>query len=259
MTETVASAWPVLWAALLMGLLGSPHCVAMCGGIATALAPPIGSPDGAPRAPGITIVLALAAGRIGTYALLGALAGALGQGVTTFAGAAAGPALRLALGVLLVLVGASVAGWWPRALAWLEAVAGAVWSRLAPVTGRVLPVETPTRGILAGAVWGFLPCGLVYGALAGAAVAGSAGAGAGWMAVFGLGTLPAVVGAGWVAGRVRGWAGRAPVRHVAGALLVVGGLWTGLAPIWMHSGAHDGGAPHPASPHHHAASVEPAR
>jgi sulfite exporter TauE/SafE len=251
MTE-LGSSWAALGAALLMGVLGSPHCVGMCGGIATALAPPHDPGARRPRAEGFGLPVILAFGRIGTYAALGMLAGGAGSIVATRFGAAAGPALRFGLGALLVLVGLSVAGWWPQALGWLEGGAGRVWHRLAPVAGRVLPVRTPLRALAAGALWGLLPCGLVYGALAGAAVAGSPAAGAAWMAAFGLGTLPAVLGAGWLAGALRAWAGRRAVRHAAGALLVASGLWTLASPVWMHAmhGAA-GTAPHAGHVHAH--------
>jgi len=222
--------WTALGAAVGMGLLGGPHCVGRCGGLATALTP--GAEAGDRRA-GLVVPLLLGAGRVGTYAVLGALAGGLGGAAASGLGAAAGPTLRIGLGVVLVLVGLSLAGWWPGALGWLERGAGRVWRRIVPLSGRVLPVRTPLRALGAGALWGLLPCGLVYGALAGAVVAGSAPAGAAWMASFGVGTLPAVLGAGWLAGALRTWASRRGVRRLAGALLVASGVWTVAAPVAM--------------------------
>lgn len=247
-----------LLAASLMGLLGGPHCIGMCGGIATALAPPI-EPGGGSRRRALAVPVWLAAGRVGTYALLGLGVGSLGDAAAATVGAAAGPAARIGLGVLLILAGLSMAGWWPGALGFLERPAAALWSRLSPLARRTLPVETPGRALLAGAMWGLLPCGLVYGALAGAAVVGSAGAGAAWMTAFGVGTLPAVLGAGWLGGSLRGWAARRGVRGAAGALLVAAGLWTLASPLGMHwlGGGHaHHGASHEATDAEHCAPDE---
>lgn len=214
-----------LGAAFGIGLLGGPHCVGMCGGISVAMTPP-----GAVR-PWLQ-PLWLATGRIATYAILGALGGVFGGLLVAGTGAFVGPLLRVALGVILVGVGVSIAGWWPRALAWLEALGDLVWRRLSPLMPRLLPIDTPLRALAAGSLWGFLPCGLVYAALAAATTSGSPAAGAAWMASFGLGTVPAVASAGWLAGGLRGWLGRAGVRRAAGALLVVSGIWTAALPVW---------------------------
>lgn len=242
-----------LAAALLMGLLGSPHCIGMCGGIATALAPPLAGP-GLSRWRTAAIPVALGLGRVGSYALLGAAVGAIGDATATAVGLAAGPPARVVLGSLFILFGLSVSGWWPGALAWLERPAAKLWSRIAPLAKRTLPIEGAGRALLAGGLWGLLPCGLVYGALAGAAVLGSAAEGALWMAAFGLGTLPAVLGASLLGGGVRALAARRNVRSAAGALLIAAGLWTLASPVGMqwlagaHAGHHDA--------HHGAHDIE---
>jgi sulfite exporter TauE/SafE len=258
-TELFASA-PVWTAALVMGLLGSPHCVGMCGGIATALAPaPAKGADARRPVRDVVIGVALGVGRIATYAALGAVAGGLGRVVVGGAGSAAGPLLRVALGVLLVGVGLSIAGWWPGALAGLERVGARVWEALAPVARHVVPVDDPLRALAAGALWGLLPCGLVYAALAGAAASGSPVDGAGWMTAFGLGTLPAVLGAGWMAGRLRQWTRRVEVRRVAGVVLLASGVWTAVAPIGMRHGSHQHAAGHGVEAEATPAPAEPGR
>jgi sulfite exporter TauE/SafE len=92
----------------------------------------------------------------------------------------------------------------------------------AAARARLLPAQTLPRAYLAGLVWGWLPCAMVYAALAAAAFSGGAAAGALGMAAFGLGTLPFLLGAGWLAARLRAW------RRAAGATVLGFGVY-GLA------------------------------
>ena len=164
----------MLLAALVAGLLGSPHCVGMCGGFAAACARPArrASP-GMPTAPFWHL------GRLATYAGLGALAG-------TFGAVVPGPRwVPAALSVVLLLwFSASLAGLVPAGPARLPllARAGAALARRDGVGWR----------FLFGVATGLLPCGMVYAALAMAVAAGGAGAGAATMVAFGLGTVPAL-------------------------------------------------------------------
>jgi len=77
----------------------------------------------------------------------------------------------------------------------------------------------------AGAVWGWLPCGLVYGALAAAAASGDPARGAIGMAAFGLGTLPCLLAAGAAASRLRAWLSARAFRLAAGGLVLGFGVW----------------------------------
>jgi hypothetical protein len=150
--------------------------------------------------------------------------------------------LRTAFGLLLALVGLSVAGWL-AGLGWLERLGARAWQRVSPALGALLPADRAWKQVAAGAVWGWLPCGLVYAALAGSAATGSGVRGALMMACFGLGTVPAVAGVGALAGRLADVARRASTRRLAGATLFVFGLWTAGGPVLMRA-AH----PHPHAP-----------
>jgi sulfite exporter TauE/SafE len=123
---------------------------------------------------------------------------------------------------------------WPP----LERLAARVWrSSLAPLAQRLARSGSPLAALGLGVVWGWLPCGLTWTALIGAATTGDAGSGALLMAAFGLGTLPALGLGAWL------MAGRLPTgpqwRRAAGALLVAAGLWTALAPWSGRHAAHD--------------------
>ncbi len=244
-----------LMAAVIAGLLGSTHCLGMCGGIAGWL----GLNTAVRGAAGRTgFALAYNSGRIGGYVVLGAIAG--------FAGATSGavfglrewgPVLRLAFGVVIVLIGLQLAfGWNP--LRRLEAWGARGWQKLAPLTRRLLPARTPLHAMALGVLWGWLPCGLVYSVLLAAAVSGGPAEGAMVMAAFGVGTLPAMVLATAGAARLASLTRRTSVRRVAGALVVTAGLWTMALPVMHMSGDHGGhqamedGATAPGIPADHA-------
>jgi hypothetical protein len=209
--------------ALLVGLFGAPHCAGMCGGIAGSLSLGL-APEGRARVLAqLPFQLAYNSGRIASYTLAGAAAGALG----TLAALAAGPqwlpvALRLLAGALVAGMGLYVAGWWPG-LARVESLGLPVWRRLEPLGRRLFPVRTLPRAAGLGLVWGWLPCGMVYLVLLQALTTGSAGEGALLMAAFGAGTLPALMGMGLAAGLLGPLGSRWAWRRAAGALLVVMG------------------------------------
>jgi len=189
-------------AMLAAGLASGVHCVGMCGGIVAAF-------DGRRTIPilesgALRRRIAFNAGRISTYAAAGAVAGALGTAAYAAGALPLQETLQLATSAMLVLVGLYLAGA-GRLLAPLEALGAPLWRRLQPIAARLLPARTLPQAYVAGLVWGWLPCGMVYAALAAATFSGSAMAGALGMAVFGLGTLPFLLAAGWFAARLRSW------------------------------------------------------
>ncbi len=195
----------------------------MCVGIVAALG--LRPPGAAPgtRA-GARRQLAYNAGRLATYAGLGAIAGALGGlGV---GGPDARPfqiALLVAANAIVVLLGLSVAGV-SRAARFLEKAGTLVWRGVRRLGGRLTPSETAVGSFAAGLVWGFLPCGLVYGVLATALAAGGALRGAFVMAAFGAGTLPNLLAAGLAAETLRRFVRGPRIRLAAGAAIVVIGV-----------------------------------
>lgn len=214
-----------LLAALLGGLIGSVHCFGMCGGIAGAL-----GMAGGGRA---SFAVAYSAGRIASYAAAGAIAGAIGAGLAGAAGL--GPWLRLVMGVVLILLGLQIAINL-KLLAPLEAAGAGLWRKLAPLARRLVPPRHAGQALALGALWGWLPCGLVYGMLAAAAASGTALNGAMFMAVFGLGTAPAMIGLAWASGRGGSWL-TARRRRALGWLLVAFGAWTAATPL-LHMRGH---------------------
>lgn len=180
---------------MLLGLSSSLHCFGMCSGIAAGLH---FAADLDARKPASQLVAATAlinAGRLSGYILAGAIVGGIGSGIFgAFDHAATHAILRWAAAAALGWIGLSMLGVMPlpAALYRIAALLSAVMNRVA-ATARL-----PAGGglLLAGMVWGFFPCAMVYAALFYAMVSGSWLGGAVVMAGFGLGTLPALVSAG---------------------------------------------------------------
>ena len=205
------------FALFLVGLLGGTHCVGMCGGIVGALAM-----GGASR---WSMHLAYNAGRILSYAAAGALAGALGAASLGLEGQVPARLLLYLLATLmLIALGCYLLGA-TRALAFTERAGKALWRRVQPLTRRFLPATTVRQAFPLGLLWGWLPCGLVYSALASALSAGSAARGAALMLAFGLGTLPNLLLAGIVLARLNEFVRRPSVRILSGLLVLGFGVY----------------------------------
>jgi sulfite exporter TauE/SafE len=170
--------------AIALGLLGSLHCAAMCGPLVLAL--PV-SAGGAGRFIVGRVVYQL--GRIATYCWLGVMAGLVGQSIFL---AGLQRWLSIALGVA-ILIGFLIS---KKVAVSAPAVRLVGWLKLA------MSAQLQRRGFrslaLLGMLNGLLPCGLVYVALAGAVSQGTLVHGVLYMALFGLGTMPMMLGIGIV-------------------------------------------------------------
>ena len=152
----------------------------MCGGSAGALAQ-ASVREGRSRFASFGVQLCYSLGRVGSYALAGALLGAFGFVLSNWLGMAGRVSLRILAGLLLVGLGFSVADWW-AGMHKLELLGAKFWRHLAPWMARLQPIDSVGKALLLGFLWGWLPCGLVYSVLATAGSSGSAGAGARAMA-----------------------------------------------------------------------------
>jgi sulfite exporter TauE/SafE len=224
----------VVVAGLLLGAVSGVHCVGMCGGIVAAFSSQrsviliVRDKAMVREQPRVSSLALFNLGRVAAYTLAGAIAGAAG-GASAFAAGAID--LQVVLFVLanlmLVFLGLYLAGISP-ALARLEGAGAPLWRRIQPVAARFLPADTPARAFLAGSLWGWLPCGLVYGMLVTALASGSAAKGALAMLAFGMGTVPNLMLAGLAFSRMKRLAGLPAVRRIAGGIVLGFGL-VGLA------------------------------
>lgn len=200
----------------------------MCGGIVGAL-----SMGGQAR---WSMHLAYNGGRILSYAAAGAIAGTLGAASMGLEGQV--PArliLYFVANLMLVAMGLYLLGV-TRALAFTERAGQSLWRRLQPLTRRFLPVRSVAQAFPLGVLWGWLPCGLVYSALATALSTGSAGRGALTMLAFGLGTLPNLMLAGIVLARLNEFVRRPIVRTLSGLLVLGFGLYGFLGLMRLSGG-----------------------
>lgn len=213
-----------LFTGLTLGFLGSLHCVVMCGGIAGALS--VALPPAHRRLPAMLRRHAgFGVGRVVSYMWAGALAGALGALLASVMGPYGSVVLRRAAALLLLAVGLYIGGWSPL-VTHLERQGVRVWRHIAPLAGRLRAGHSPWTALALGALWGWLPCGLVYSGLTLAAATGSGLHGATLMAGFGLGTLPAMAGVGLLAERSLRLARGPYARQLAGALMILFAVWT---------------------------------
>lgn len=231
--------------AFSLGLLSAPHCIGMCGSIATALMMSSQRSSQASIEPQrIRIVAAVGtaqhdalatpvgavhdaflfgSGKLFAYVVLGASAGSLGLVIGSL-GAWPGIFLRSVSALLMIAIGFYVAGWW-RGLARLESFGARLWHPALRMFGRIDMGKTPNK-LFAGVLWGFLPCGIVYSVLGLALASGNIGKAAAMMASFGLGTMPFVLSTGGLMQVVGKTLAQPLVKRCAGAAMILLGLIT---------------------------------
>ncbi len=208
-------------AALMIGFLGGGHCIGMCGGVMAALSFAIPADQRARR---WRVLLSYNFGRIASYTLIGVLAGAVGFQLSSGHGLSV---LRIIAGILLIAMGLYLANWW-RGLSYLEKLGGLLWRRIQPLGKSLMPIKSSGAAVALGMLWGWLPCGLVYTAVAYAIAQANVLESAAVMLAFGLGTLPAVLASGVFAERVKQLMQLQRFRIGMSVCIMAFGLWT----IW---------------------------
>jgi sulfite exporter TauE/SafE len=199
----------------------------MCGGVVSLLSSGLTQLGRKPRDTtrgSVRLVLGYNAGRIASYSVAGFIAGTFGSVIDRIPilhGAELG--LRLAAGLLMLGLGLYVAGAWTRFAA-IERAGVPLWRRIEPIARRLLPVRSLGAALGLGALWGWMPCGLVYAALGLARGTGSGAGGALTMAAFGAGTLPMLLTMGALAQRVAQLTRIVWVRRAAGLAIVAFGV-----------------------------------
>ncbi|OWY20051.1 sulfite exporter TauE/SafE family protein [Sphingobacteriales bacterium UPWRP_1] len=221
-----------LWTAFTLGLLGSFHCVGMCGPIALAL--PF---RGNSYWVSALNVLLYNIGRAITYSMLGALLGLAGKGIAL---SGYQQALSVAIGVLLLLMALLSVNFESRVqqIGLVKQFTGRVKKMLA----RLLRSNGSITMLGIGVLNGFLPCGFVYMGLAGALTTSGVLQGALFMALFGLGTIPAMLSVSLM-GNVVGIELRKKIKQalpvlmmVFAALFILRGLNLGIPYLSPHMG-----------------------
>ncbi|MDX1463069.1 MAG: sulfite exporter TauE/SafE family protein [Marinirhabdus sp.] len=205
----------MIWSAVLFGLLGSLHCVGMCGPIAFLL--PL---DRKRKRKRMLQLISYHAGRLVTYSLLGFAIGLLGKSLNFFG---VQQQLSIIIGILMivvVLVPIRVFNRYNLSRPIYIAV-----GRIKKQLGAELKKKDPGTFFTIGFLNGLLPCGLVYMAIFGALASGGAGYGALYMALFGLGTIPLMTTAVYLGNFVSGGLRKKIVQIIPVFVIVVGVLF----------------------------------
>ena len=174
----------ILISALILGFMGSFHCAGMCGPIAIAL-PLQGNSVSGKIFGGSLYNL----GRTITYGIMGAIFGLLGQGVAMIGFQQKISVIMGSLMIISILFPALFRNQYSLEKSWFSFV-----GRLKSAIGRMFSIRSYSSLFFIGMLNGLLPCGLVYMAIAGAIGTGSVGLGTLYMILFGLGTIPMLLG-----------------------------------------------------------------
>ena len=235
--------WALFLAAFSMGLFGSPHCLGMCGGIVTAFGLSMQHVSDSKKN---GLILTYHVGRLISYSLLGLIASFVG--VAIFQSIMSNSAPRIVLGAVLVLIGLAMLGL--PLFNELEKFGMRFWQSLAPLRKKVFPIDSFGKALFAGLLWGFLPCGLVYGALMMAIAGNDIATGAALMFVFGLGTMPMLIATQKTVGMLQSSIKNFRLRQINAVIMMLSGLAVIFIPMMMHHNHNHGS--HNQGSHSHA-------
>lgn len=206
--------------ALLMGLFSSLHCIGMCGSIIGSLTFSLSPEIRQDKKRLLPFILSYNAGRITSYGIAGALFGLVEVLVTLPLGETHGHRLLQILSALIMIgAGLYIAGWFPR-FAYIEKAGVYFWRKIEPFGRKLIPVKNCKNAYLFGMVWGWIPCGLVYAALALTIASGSIWQSSLTMVAFGLGTLPAVMGVGVMISVLTRLASNQRFKQIVGLIMI---------------------------------------
>jgi uncharacterized protein len=196
--------------------LASTHCIGMCGCFAVLVGAGSGSLFSRFGAQ-----LVYSAGRLFTYASLGTLCGFVGARLIQSPwGTWASSVLAFLSALVFLVVGLQILGLWDRLGGLGQRLGSWFTLGLAPAIRHFSGHGTRLGNLITGVLTGLLPCGLVYAFALKAAATGDPGRGLLLMVVFGLGTLPAMIGVG-ILGSVLSLSTRRYLYRATGAVLVV--------------------------------------
>lgn len=219
-----------LLAAFIFGLMGSAHCLGMCGGIMSTL-----TLARSPSSSGMPALLAYNSGRIFSYTAAGLIVASIGSLLSDSLLVVA-DVMRVVASLILILMAFYIANWW-KGLVYIENGGRFLWRYLQPFASRLMPVRNTSQALALGLIWGWLPCGLVYSVLIWTLSVAHPMQGAAIMLFFGLGTLPAMLLTGVLASQIKDLSRSSGVRSLAAITIIIFALWQ-LAPLFTESDHH---------------------
>lgn len=223
-----------LFSAFAMGFLGSTHCIGMCGGLTVALN------TGTAKEKSLRLSFTYQIFRVLSYGILGAFVGGFGYLFSKWTNF---PVLIVLGGIMLIMMGFYLLSW-QNLLVYFERLGRRLWKKVSPVQSRFLPIKRFYQAAAVGLLWGLLPCGLVYSALAMASTSGTAMGGFASMVAFGLGTLPAMFAVGVFSNKLVNFFRNPKVRAVFGLLFILWGSFYIFQAVTKMSNGQDGHQQH---------------
>jgi sulfite exporter TauE/SafE len=216
--------------AFIFGFLGSTHCVPMCGGIVGILSQQTNSsPQQA-----ITKTLSYNAGRLLSYSFIGLLAGGISQAaLSPLDSKSLMQFSHILTSVFMLAFGFYLLGWL-NFLIYLERLGQRLWKHISPLGRRLLPIQNKRSAFFLGIIWGWLPCGLVYSALAWSLASADPFNGAFIMLCFGLGTLPMLLVMGIASEKLIQFRSSVIIRRSAGGLIIAFALFSLIKKFSAH-------------------------
>ncbi|MBR7002019.1 MAG: sulfite exporter TauE/SafE family protein [Neisseriaceae bacterium] len=212
--------FPLLFSSFMLGFLGGVHCVGMCGGLCAAFSLQL-----PPNISRHKLIILLNLGRLTSYIIIGALFGLFGQlGTNTVVGNEIRAVLFVVAQILLIFAGLYLSGLF-AGFAKIESVGKPIWRKLQPIMHKFLPIQSVSGSLIVGALWGWIPCGLVYSVSATALSSGHGLSGALIMLAFGLGTLPNLFAVSLFAAQIKNFFQNKKIRLVAGLIIVLWAVW----------------------------------
>ncbi|MBF0436421.1 MAG: sulfite exporter TauE/SafE family protein [Magnetococcales bacterium] len=207
-----------------LALSSSPHCLMMCGGIVGAASFHRHDTHGKKRGEW-SFLIAVNVGKMTSYTLAGAMVAAFGHSIFDQLSLKNGHLWLLgAAGLILIGNGMFLLGRFP-AMRQIEGIGNHLWQLLEPLARRLILSSNLKHGFFLGMVWGWFPCTLVYGTLLWSSASCTIASGSLAMAIFGLGTFPAMMGAGWLTGLLHRCGGIFRFGHIMAWILTGFGIF----------------------------------
>ena len=217
--------YPVLFSIFLLGFASSGHCVAMCGGLLSVLNLKTQHFE-------LKQNIIFHCGRLFAYALLGFVFGASMQIISSTLLAELAFILRLCSALIMLVMALYLFGL-SNLLRRLDRFAHPLWEKIYPLLQNLLPMDSAAKAFIFGSLWIFLPCGLVYSALALAITTASAFWSALAMFVFGLATVPALLATGGLFSQINS---AVSFRYFSAFMLLVLAFWVLAATLGIFHG-----------------------
>ena len=212
------------FSAFLIGLFGGTHCAGMCGGIISGLTLGVSQENRHKNLLSFSLLYNL--GRIISYSVAGAMAASLGAVSDNYGfGIEVRKIFTLLAATIMIFLGLYLTGWWITFILKIENIGNFLWQKIEPYAQKFIPIRSKGHALIAGLLWGWLPCGLVYSTLFLAMTGKSVAQGVLIMFSFGIGTLPTLLTIGYFSDSLIAHLQKKWIRIFAGIMIICFGIF----------------------------------